>query len=295
MYKTKVIAVVGTFILVAAMKFFAPAAVLEVKEIVTADTDYRAVFTELGNRVAGSGEEIAVVLGISKEAEPEVIPSPMPEQTEKVREKKVNAIMIPTLEELRGKVKEKIPSAAAYLEIIKEREEAKLQMESAYADAVSVFLSSQESFSDYEVPANVSYTAEILPFEYDIPVSGKASSGFGYRIHPITHTVKYHYGTDIAVGSGTEILAFADGIVAVSAFEKGYGNYVVIEHEDGYKTLYAHCAKLLVSAGDIVEKGQAVATVGSTGQTTGPHLHFELMYNDVYLNPEFYINSYGGL
>jgi len=152
--------------------------------------------------------------------------------------------MIPTLEELRGKVKEKIPSAAAYLEIIKEREEAKLQMESAYADAVSVFLSSQESFSDYEVPANVSYTAEILPFEYDIPVSGKASSGFGYRIHPITHTVKYHYGTDIAVGSGTEILAFADGIVAVSAFEKGYGNYVVIEHEDGYKTLYAHCAKL---------------------------------------------------
>jgi len=66
MYKTKVIAVVGTFILVAAMKFFAPAAVLEVKEIVTADTDYRAVFTELGNRVAGSGEEIAVVLGFQR-------------------------------------------------------------------------------------------------------------------------------------------------------------------------------------------------------------------------------------
>ena len=295
MYKTKLVAAVAVFIMIAAMKFFAPSAVQEVKEIVTADTDYRAVFTELGNRVAGSGEEIAVFLGVSKTAEPEVRQNPMQEQTEQFKTKKVKTISIMTLDELRGKLRERIPSAVEYLNIIKEREEEKRQKESAYAEAVSVFLNSQESFADHGIPENVSYTADILPFEYDIPVSGKASSGFGYRIHPIARAVKYHYGTDIAVGSGTEIFAFADGIVAVSAFENGYGNYLVIEHEGGYKTLYAHCSKLLVSAGDSIEKGQAVATVGSTGQTTGPHLHFELMHNDVYLNPEFYINSYGGI
>ena len=295
MYKTKVIATAAVFVLVAAMKFFAPSAVQEVKEIVTTNTDYRAAFTELGNQIAGSGAEIAVFLGVSKAAEPETMTNPIQEKAEKAKAKKVRAIRIPTLEDIRGSLQEKIPSAAAYLNLIKEREEERRKMERAYEEAVSVFLNAQEPFSAYETPKNVSYAAEILPFEYAVPVSGRASSGFGYRVHPIHKAVKYHYGTDIAIGSGTEIYAFADGTVAVSTFESGYGNYLVIEHEDGYKTLYAHCSKLLVSVGESVEKGQVVATVGSTGQSTGPHLHFELMCNDVYLNPEFYINSYGGI
>lgn len=154
--------------------------------------------------------------------------------------------------------------------------------------AVAAFLESQASYAEYAVPANVSYECPALPFEYVSPVSGIKSSGFGYRMHPIENTVKYHYGTDFAANTGTAITAFADGVIVAAGDSDSYGKYMIIDHSDGYSTLYAHCSELCMGCGE-VNKGDVIARVGSTGAATGPHLHFELMCNDTYLNPEFYL------
>ena len=154
--------------------------------------------------------------------------------------------------------------------------------------AVAAFLESQASYAEYAVPANVSYECPALPFEYVSPVSGIKSSGFGYRMHPIENTVKYHYGTDFAANTGTAVTAFADGVIVAAGDSDSYGKYMIIDHGDGYSTLYAHCSELCMGCGE-VNKGDVIARVGSTGAATGPHLHFELMCNDTYLNPEFYL------
>lgn len=154
--------------------------------------------------------------------------------------------------------------------------------------AVAAFLESQSAYSEYAVPANVSYECPALPFEYVSPVSGIKSSGFGYRMHPIENKVKYHYGTDFAANTGTDVTAFADGMIVAVGDSDSYGKYVMISHSDGYSTLYAHCSELCMGCGN-VSRGDVIARVGSTGAATGPHLHFELMHDETYLNPEFYL------
>ena len=151
------------------------------------------------------------------------------------------------------------------------------------------FLQAQAAISDQAPPENVSYEVAALPFAETTPVAGYTSSGFGYRIHPIQNNLRFHYGTDFAADAGTEILAFADGTVLAAGEDAGYGNYVKLDHGDGYVTLYGHCSQLLVSEGTHVSRGQTIALVGATGQATGPHLHFELIHHGVYLNPEFYL------
>lgn len=151
-----------------------------------------------------------------------------------------------------------------------------------------MFLQTQKAYASYELPSNVSYDFPALAIEYQSPIDGATSSGFGYRLHPIQNEVKFHYGTDIAAAKGTEIKAFADGTVIAVGYDEGYGNYVVISHENGYRTLYAHCSEVCVTCGSI-ERGEVIALVGQTGGATGPHLHFELQSDGVYLNPEFYI------
>ena len=161
-------------------------------------------------------------------------------------------------------------------------------MDAAFA-ARETFLASQAEFSDRALPTNVSYDIPELPFAAVTPVAGYTSSGFGYRLHPIQNAVKFHYGTDFAADAGTEIRAFADGTVLAAGEDAGYGNYVKLDHGGGFVTLYGHCSALLVSAGETVTAGQTIARVGATGQATGPHLHFELIREGVYLNPEFYL------
>ena len=175
------------------------------------------------------------------------------------------------------------PSAEVEAEL-----ERSAAMDAAYA-AREAFLESQAAFSDHALPANVSYDIPELPFVAVTPVAGYTSSGFGYRLHPIENTVKFHYGTDFAAGSGTDIRAFADGTVLAAGQDAGYGNYVKVDHGDGFVSLYGHCSTLLVSQGDAVTAGQVIARVGATGHATGPHLHFELIHKGVYLNPEFYL------
>lgn len=151
----------------------------------------------------------------------------------------------------------------------------------------TAFLEVQSAFSDYVIPAEVSYDIPVVPFEYACPADASVSSAFGYRVHPTYGDVRFHYGTDYALGDGEEINAFADGTVASVQRFSGYGLTLIIDHGNGYSTLYAHCSQILVEAGDSVDMGQTVALAGHSGQATGPHLHFELEINGLRYNPEF--------
>lgn len=120
------------------------------------------------------------------------------------------------------------------------------------------------------------------------------TSPFGRRIHPITGTVKDHKGIDIGGPggiNGVAIIASADGVVTTSAYDAdGYGNYVIISHANGYQTRYAHNTRNIVSKGDQVTRGQVIAYVGTTGASTGPHLHFEVRLNGLPQNPLNYVS-----
>jgi murein DD-endopeptidase MepM/ murein hydrolase activator NlpD len=111
-----------------------------------------------------------------------------------------------------------------------------------------------------------------------LPVSGVITSPEGWRQDPFTKELKYHAGTDIAAPIGTPIFAVADGRVIESGIKDGYGNTVVIQTDDGRKMLYGHNNQNLVQAGDRVIRGEEIAEVGSTGQATGPHVHFEVKF-----------------
>ena len=122
-----------------------------------------------------------------------------------------------------------------------------------------------------------------------VPVSGPITSAFGFRTHPISGTYSFHTGTDIAAETGTPIAALADGTVDFIGESDGFGLYIQLDHGNGIKSLYAHCSKLCASKGDAVCKGDRIAEVGSTGNSTGPHLHLELKNGDIRLDPALHI------
>ena len=115
--------------------------------------------------------------------------------------------------------------------------------------------------------------------------STRVTSEFGMRIHPILKVNKMHTGIDIGAAAGTNVLAANSGTVIKAGWNNSYGNVIMIDHGGGIVTLYAHNSKLLVSTGDVVSRGQVIALVGSTGNSTGPHIHFEVRVNGEYQNP----------
>lgn len=119
------------------------------------------------------------------------------------------------------------------------------------------------------------------------PIKGRlrVSSPFGSRVHPVTKVRKNHYGVDIMAGPGTPVYAVYDGVVTRSSWYAGYGKCICLRHANGYTSLYGHLSRLVANVGARVKKGQLIAYSGSTGITTGPHLHLELARNHVRLNP----------
>ena len=117
------------------------------------------------------------------------------------------------------------------------------------------------------------------------PVRGVITSPFGYRMHPIRGRYIFHSGIDIGVASGTPIKCSANGTVIMSTWYGGYGNCIIVDHGGGWSTLYGHCSALYVSKGKTVLQGTVIGAVGSTGMSTGPHLHFEVRYNGSPVDP----------
>lgn len=109
-----------------------------------------------------------------------------------------------------------------------------------------------------------------------LPVHARTTSGFGLRVHPVTGEERLHSGIDLAAPTGTPIAAAAAGTVTFAGPRGGYGNLVIVDHGDGTETRYAHQDSLAVVVGQVVAAGEVVGTVGSTGRSTGPHLHFEV-------------------
>ncbi len=122
------------------------------------------------------------------------------------------------------------------------------------------------------------------------PVAGVITSPFGWRMHPILHYRKFHTGVDFGVGYGSPIHAADSGTVIYATWMGGYGNVIIVNHGAGISTLYAHQSALLVGVGSSVSRGQVIGRVGSTGLSTGPHLHFEVRVNGNPVDPMGYIN-----
>lgn len=141
----------------------------------------------------------------------------------------------------------------------------------------------QTSFAKREVPAPAK-ESEILP-EFLWPVKGRITSGYGPRKHPILKLNHFHRGIDIAGSTGTPIVAARDGWVVFSGVKKQAGRVVILEHEDGFATMYAHTFQNLIEVGDAVRAGQTIALVGRSGMTTGPHLYFEVWRDGQHINP----------
>jgi murein DD-endopeptidase MepM/ murein hydrolase activator NlpD len=117
----------------------------------------------------------------------------------------------------------------------------------------------------------------------------RVASGFGQRIDPVYKTVKFHAGLDFAAAQGTPIFATADGRVSIAGnMGNGYGNYVVINHGFGYETLYGHMYRIKVRNGAIVKRGEVIGWVGSTGKSTGPHVHYEVKKYGKHLDPVYF-------
>jgi len=132
-------------------------------------------------------------------------------------------------------------------------------------------------------------------FIWPLPINGSITSGYGYRADPFTGEMKFHGGIDIAAAEGTPILAADDGVVETAngsdSWGGGYGFYVKIGHGNGYETLYGHCSSICVITGQSVQKGEVIAYVGSTGNSTGNHLHFEIRITNNLVNPFFIISE----
>ncbi len=141
------------------------------------------------------------------------------------------------------------------------------------------------SESKVQVPVKSSLAPIILSQSPAVPLSGKVTSTYGMRNNPITDTPDFHRGIDIAAKEGSAIYSALPAIVSNVGEDMIYGNYILLDHGNGLSSYYAHCDEIIAKTGAVIRKGERIATVGSTGYSTGPHLHFEILHNDISYNP----------
>lgn len=265
----------SVFVLLVISKLFLPERMECVNERLSAvmnhNMDVQAVFSAVGRAFAG-GENFS---GAAEEVYRAVF---HPEEPVAVG----GSVQIPAMEDegawglLREQRNEEAPVSSECA--------AEPQGGAVEAETLSYIL-----YSGQTLPEGVSMEQAILGFDYCTPVSGAVSSSFGYREHPTEGEERFHYGVDLAANTGTDIVCFADGTVTATGESSSYGKYCMVAHSNGYTTLYAHCDRILTSSGAAVRKGDPIAKVGETGMATGPHLHFELQHEGVYLNPVYYV------
>lgn len=134
-------------------------------------------------------------------------------------------------------------------------------------------------------PDNCTFAPVLLTAPLEPPIGGRVTSGYGWREHPITGNDDFHRGIDIAGARGSAIHAVLPGVVAEIGESAIYGNYIRMDHGHGLQTAYSHCETIVARQGENLRKGELLATVGSTGVSTGPHVHFEILMNGMYYDP----------
>lgn len=140
---------------------------------------------------------------------------------------------------------------------------------------------------DEESAKGTSFASYFVNAEPILPVEGaRITSRFGYRTHPITGKHGFHTGLDLAASEGTPISAVFYGKVTKTGEDDSWGKYVLVEHSDGFETFYCHLSEIYVEKGAVIRQGETVGLVGSTGMSTGPHLHFEVRINGIRVDPE---------
>ena len=177
---------------------------------------------------------------------------------------------------------------------IKKREEEERKAAEAAARAAAAAAAAAEREAAAKKNGNSSSTSTVslgdIRFRWPCPASGRITSGFGSRKSPTKGASTYHNGIDIGAPTGSAVVAAAAGEVVTATYSGSAGNYIMLSHGGGIYTLYMHCSKLSVSEGQQVKAGQTIGKVGSTGYSTGPHLHFGIRANGSYLNPSKYVS-----
>lgn len=184
-------------------------------------------------------------------------------------------------------ISEDIESNAA---ILAEFEAAEKQAETNVAN-MAIALEKQRQAAQAAAGGGGGSVAATGSFIWPTPTSTYITSRFGMRVHPITGVTKSHTGLDIGANSGDNVLAAAAGTVTMAGVNGGYGNCVMIDHGNGYQTLYAHLSSIAVSKGATVSAGSVIGYVGSTGVSTGPHLHFEIFASGSRIDPERFFSG----
>ena len=193
-------------------------------------------------------------------------------------------------DEIEQMLQEKTRQMDKYKKLLKktrnsqEEKENELQKQEDEIEALFAKQREKEGTGAITIPASGKLKGK-YNLRWPLMVAGRISSEFGYRNSPTAGASTYHRGVDIAVPTGSYILAAQDGTVQLATYQSAAGNYVCISHGDGLYTYYMHCSKLLVSAGEKVKQGQVIAYSGSTGVSTGPHLHFGVNVGGEYIDP----------
>lgn len=277
-------------------------------ELISSDFDFREALTDLGESLAGGdtvladfGEFCVEAFGIQKadeapaEPTPPVPPRPtgvLTSEREFLSQRNAMAVRAAhyadfsrfglELAPLEAE-QETEPEAAPPAKPVTEPEEP------AAVPAAGTVVAASD-YSGPELPEN--YTMDRLSLgelETTTPMLGRLTSGYGYRDHPIDGNNAFHSGVDIGGKTGTPIAAFAAGRVEYTGESDDYGQYLQLDHGNGVKSFYAHCSAVEVVKGQAVAMGDTIARVGSTGVSTGPHLHLELKYEKTRLDPAYYV------
>ena len=149
-----------------------------------------------------------------------------------------------------------------------------------------------EDITVYSAAENTSFAPVETTCAIVAPVnSNKYTSAFGYRINPITGEKSFHTGLDIAAPQGSKIVSVYNGTVRKVGEDSRSGKYIFVTHSDGFETFYCHCSKILAEEGAVIRQGETIALVGSTGWSTGPHLHFEVRKEGIRLNPQWILEE----
>ena len=149
-----------------------------------------------------------------------------------------------------------------------------------------------EDLKVYEAASNTSFSPIRITAPIIVPIEeGRYTSYFGYRINPITNEFSFHTGLDIAANEGKKIRAVLSGRVLRSGEDGRAGKYIFLQHDDGLVTFYCHCSEIIAEVGAVIRQGETIARVGSTGWSTGPHLHFEVRKNNIRYDPLYILGN----